>query len=337
VWQTRKGVWAGATPCSAPATSQWFVGATADITSKGSLSLVNSGLGKALVSVSIFTENGSLTPQEFSVTSNSYKNIPLVSLAPGSQRIAIHVQPKSGRVNAFVVDERVKGLKALGGDLINPSADPARILQIPAIPQVSKKNSANPHTLRLLVPGEINARISAEIRSTDGTFSPIGINAKVIPHQKVIEIPMDIKMQSGKFALIIKSDQPILGSVFSKTSTQGTSDFIWSTSAPELSEFTLATTGLAPTLVFTGKAIQVTLEILSGEGTTNVVNVRGEDIQTYKVSATTRSVSFTKISRGVSGAALISSKSGYGYLPLTPGSVLTKSSIPTSNISVLNP
>ena len=37
VWQTRKGVWAGATPCSAPATSQWFVGATADITSKGSL------------------------------------------------------------------------------------------------------------------------------------------------------------------------------------------------------------------------------------------------------------------------------------------------------------
>ncbi|MCX6444980.1 MAG: DUF5719 family protein [Actinobacteria bacterium] len=337
VWQTRKGVWAGAIACSAPSTSQWFIGATADITSKGSLNLVNSGLGKALVSVSIFTEKGSLSPQEFIVKANSYKSIPLVSLAPGSKKIAIHVEPKSGRVNAFVIDERGKGLKALGGDLVNPSSDPAKILEIPAIPQQVKKKTAKPHTLRLFVPGDISARISAEIRSTDGTFSPLGINARVIPHQKVIEIPMDFKMKSGKFALIIKSDQPILGSVFSKTFVQGKSDFVWSTSAPALRDFTLATSGLSPTLVFTGKSVRVTLEILSGKGNTRLVNIRGEDIATYKVSDTTRSVRFTKIARGVSGAALISSKSGYGYLPLAPGSVLTKSSIPTSNISVLNP
>lgn len=337
VWQSRKGVWAGSVACSAPATSQWFVGATADITSKGSLNLVNSGLGKALVSVSIFTEKGLLTPQEFIVKANSYKNIPLVSLAPGAAKIAIHVEPKSGRVNAFLVDERGKGLRALGGDLVNPSSNPGRLLEIPAIPQLDKKNVATTHTLRLLVPGEINARISAEIRSTDGTFSPLGINGKTIPHQKVIEIPMDIKMNSGKFSLIIKSDQPILGSVFSKTLAEGKSDFVWSTSAPELRDFTLATTGLAPTLVFTGKSVRVTLEVISSRGEFKSVNIRGEDIVTYKVSASTRSVRFTKIARGVSGAALISSKSGYGYLPLAPGSVLTKSAIPTSNISVLNP
>jgi len=40
---------------------------------------------------------------------------------------------------------------------------------------------------------------------------------------------------------------------------------------------------------------------------------------------------------GTSGAALITSKSGYGYIPLNPGGVLTKSSIPASNIRVLNP
>ena len=337
VWQARKGVWAGSVACSAPETAQWFVGATADITSKGSLNLVNSGLGKALVSVSIFTEKGALTPQEFIVKANSYKSIPLVSLAPGAAKIAIHVKPQSGRVNAFLVDERGKGLRALGGDLVNPSSNPERVLEIPAIPQLDKKNVATTHTLRLLVPGEINARISAEIRSTDGTFSPLGINGKTIPHQKVIEIPMDIKMNSGKFALIIKSDQPILGSVFSKTLAEGKSDFVWSTSAPELRDFTLATTGLAPTLVFTGKSVRVTLEVISSRGELKSVNIRGEDIVTYKVSASTRSVRFTKIARGVSGAALISSKSGYGYLPLAPGSVLTKSAIPTSNISVLNP
>ena len=337
VWQARKGVWAGSVACSAPATSQWFIGATADITSKGSLNLVNSGLGRALVSVSVFTEKGSLTPQEFIVKANSYENIPLVSLAPGAKRISIHVVPKSGRVNAFLIDERGKGLRALGGDVVNPSSNPEKLLEIPAIPQLNKRNLATSHTLRLLVPGEINARISAEIRSTDGTFSPVGINGKVIANQKVIEIPMNIKMDSGIFALIINSDQPILGSVFSKTLAEGKSDFVWSTSAPKLSDFTLATTGLAPTLVFTGKSVRATLEVVSSKGELRSVIIRGEDIATYKVSASTRSVRFTKIARGVTGAALISSKSGYGYLPLTPGSVLTKSAIPTSNISVLNP
>jgi hypothetical protein len=337
IWQTRKGVWAGAAPCSGPVTSQWFVGATADITSKGTLNLVNSGLGKAVITVSVFTENGVATPRDVVVGANSLLSLPLVSLAPGSKKIALHIKPKSGRVNGFVVDERGRGLKALGGDLVNSTGDPEKTLHIPAIPQQVIRNVATPHTLRLYVPGAIDARISAEIRSTDGTFSPVGINGKIVSHQKVVEIPMKLKMGSGKFSLHISSDQPILGSVFSKTSAQGKSDFIWSTATPELQPFTLATNGLAPTLVLTGKEIKVTLELLSSSGTVKKVELRGEDIKTYSVPASTRSVTFKKISEGTFGAALISSKSGSGYVPLAPGSVLTKTSIPSSNISVLNP
>jgi hypothetical protein len=225
VWQTRKGVWAGASLCTGPITSQWFVGATADITSKGSLNLVNSGFGKAVVTVNLFTETGPITPRDVVVGANSYLNLPLVSLAPGSKRITIHIKPKSGRVNGFVVDERGRGLRTLGGDLVNSTGNPEKSLQIPAIPQQVNRNVATPHTLRLYVPGGIDARISAEIRSKDGTFSPLGINGKVIPHQKVIEIPMKIKMAAGIFSLHIDSDQPILGSVFSQVQTQGKSDF----------------------------------------------------------------------------------------------------------------
>lgn len=337
IWQTRKGVWAGAAPCTGPITSQWFVGATADITSKGSLNLVNSGLGKAVITVNVFTENGAVTPRDVVVGANSFLNLPLVSLAPGSKKIAIHIKPKSGRVNGFVIDERGRGLRSLGGDILNSTADPVKVLQIPAIPQQVNRNQATPHTLRLFVPGAIDARISAEIRSTDGTFSPISINGKVIPNQKVVEIPMKIKMAAGKFALHITSDQPILGSVFTQTVVQGKSDFIWSTHAPDLQKFTLATNGLAPNLVFTGKEIKVSLDLLSSSGKTKRVEIRGEDIATYTVAASTRSVTFTNISKGTSGAALISSKSGSGYIPLAPGSVLTKSSIPSSNISVLIP
>ncbi len=337
VWQVRKGVWAGAVPCSAPISSQWFVGATADITSKGSLNIVNSGLGRALVDITIYTENGLLTPRTISLKANSYTSLGLATLAPGSRQIAIHLVPRSGRVNGFVVDERGKGLQALGGDLVNSTTDASKVLQIPAIPQQTGKKSSTPHTLRLLVPGDVDARISAEIRSTDGTFSPTGIDGRVIAHKKVIEIPMDITMASGKFALHITSDQPILGSVFSPTLSNGKRDFVWSTAAYDLTEFTLATTGLAPTLVFTGKSIEVNLELTYTNGTRKTVKISADDIATFVTSLNVRSVTFTKISSGTSGAALISSKSGYGYLPLTPGSSLKKISVPASNIRVLNP
>jgi hypothetical protein len=337
VWQVRKGVWAGAIACSAPAASQWFVGASADITAKGSLHIVNSGLGRALVDVTVFTENGELAPRSVSIRANSYTSLSLASLAPGSKKIAIYLLPRAGRINGYLIDERGKGLTSLGGDLVNPTQAPTTKLQIPAIPQQVGRGGTTPHTLRLLVPGEVDARISAEIRSTDGTFAPVGITDRVIAHKQVIEIPMDITMAAGKFALHISSDQPILGSVFSPTNAQGKRDFVWSTAAEDLREHTIATTGLAPILVFTGRDVRVTLELTFTNGKSKKFNIAKEDIATFKVPDSVRSVTFSGISKGTSGAALIASKSGYGYLPLNPGSELTKSSVPASNIRVLNP
>ena len=337
VWQVRKDVWAGAVPCSSPQLTQWFVGATAGITSKGSLNIVNSGLGRALVDILIYTENGALAPRAISIRANSYIRLSLASLAPGSKRLAIALLPKSGRINGFLIDERGRGLRALGGDLVNSVTAASTHLQIPAIPVQAGPNASTSHTLRLLVPGEVDARISAEIRSTDGTFAPVGINGQVIAHQKVIELPMNIKMEAGSFALHITSDQPILGSVFSPTLVQGKRDFLWSTPAAALTEFTLATTGLSPTIVFTGKRVKLKLDVTYNNGKLKSFNIEEEDIATFALPGSARSVTFKAIAKGVSGAALITSRSGYGYLPLNPGSVPTKSSIPASNIRVLNP
>ena len=337
VWQVRKDVWAGAVPCSSPQLTQWFVGATAGITSKGSLNIVNSGLGRALVDILIYTENGALAPRAISIRANSYIRLSLASLAPGSKRLAIALLPKSGRINGFLIDERGRGLRALGGDLVNSVTAASTHLQIPAIPVQAGPNASTSHTLRLLVPGEVDARISAEIRSTDGTFAPVGINGQVIAHQKVIELPMNIKMEAGSFALHITSDQPILGSVFSPTLVQGKRDFLWSTPAAALTEFTLATTGLSPTLVFTGKRVKLKLDVTYNNGKLKSFNIEEEDIATFALPGSARSVTFKAIAKGVSGAALITSRSGYGYLPLNPGSVPTKSSIPASNIRALNP
>ena len=337
VWQVRSGVWAGAMGCSAPSSSQWFVGGTADITSKGSLNIVNSGLGRAIVDIELFNEKGALTPRAISLKPNSFVQIALATLEPGSNAIAIHLITRSGRVNGFVVDERGKGLRGLGGDLVNSIAEATKEIQIPAIPQQTGKKSSNDHTLRILVPGDVDARISAEIRSSDGTFAPLGIDGQTIAHKKVIEFPMNITASSGKFALHITSDQPILASVFSKTISNGKGDFVWSTPAKNLTEFTLATTGLAPTLVFTGPSVKVNLDLTYTNGMKKNIEISADQIATFNAPTNLRSIQFSHISKGTAGAALISSMSGYGYIPLDAGSTLTKSFVPSSNIRVLNP
>lgn len=337
MWQVRTGVWAGGLTCLAPVTSQWFVGATADLTSKGTLTLVNSGLGRALVGVTVYTENGVQAEQNFAVKANSFISTQLATLAPGAKSIAVHVLPQTGRVNAFVTDERGRGLQALGGDTVNSQEAASKSLVIPAIPQQTGRNTSLPHTLRVLIPGEVGSQINVEIRSTDGTFSPAGIDGKMIPGGKVVDLPLDVLMESGKFALHLTAERPFVASVFTKTQAQGKSDFLWSTPVPALSPGTFASTGLAPLLVFTGGEISVDIEVTSIKGNKRKITLRGNEIATYQVSERIRAFTITKSSENTYGAALITSKSGFGYAPLVTGSVLTRTSIPRSNIRVLIP
>lgn len=336
-WQVRSGTWAGASTCISPSVSQWFVGGTADVTSKGALNLVNSGLGKALVGVTVVTENGTQPEQVFLVGANSYKSISLSSLSPGSKSLAIHVLPQTGRVNAFVVDERGRGLRALGGDLVNSLEVPSKKIHIPAIPHFNKNGKSLSHTLRIVIPGEVGATINAVITSTDGTYSPAGIDGKFIPGGKVVEIPLNLQMPTGKLSLSITSERPLAASVYSQTNLGGKSDFVWSTPVTELEPSSYSVTGLSPLLLFSGEKISVNLEIYYPKGKVSKVTVEGAGIATYQVGENARTITVKKSSRDTYAGALISSKSGYGFAPLVPGSRLTRSSLPQSNIRVLIP
>jgi hypothetical protein len=191
--------------------------------------------------------------------------------------------------------------------------------------------------LRVLIPGEVGAAINVVITSTDGTFSPAGIDGKVIPAGKVVDIPLNVIMQSGKFALHLKSDRPFVASVFTKTVAQGKSDFLWSTAVPALEKGTFAVTGLSPLLVFTGEDIAVDIELTTTRGKKQKISIRGDGIATYQISDRIRSFTIGNHSSDTYGAALLTSKSGFGYAPLVIGSVLTRTSIPRSNIRVLIP
>ena len=337
VWQIKKGVWAGATICSAPAISQWFVGGAADITSKGKLILINSGLSEAIIDVEIWSESGIQPPAVVTLKANSSIVQSLDSLDPGAKRIALHIVPRSGRVNAFLVDERGRGLKALGGDMVNASPDPSKMVVIPAIPHMKRSGKALGHTLRVIAPGDVDARISVELISTKGSFVPFGFDDRAIKAGIVTEIPLNPQLVPSTFALKITSDRPIVASVYSSTYADAKSDFVWSTSTAEMKPYSLAVSGLAPTLVFAGEKISISLSILYTNKKEKKFTITGEGIATFKVPDNARTINFTKVSDKTVGGSLISTQSGFGYLPLIPGSELTRVLLPSANIRVLNP
>jgi hypothetical protein len=339
VWQSRSGSWAGGAVCSGPASSQWFVGASADITTKGRLIVVNSGLSDAVVDVNVFTENGKQPLRTLDVPSKNYLVIPVDSLAPGDKTLTVNVLPRSGRINSFMIDEQGKGLRALGGDLINPINAPSKTLVIPAIPNQKKKgqSAASTNVIRVLTPGEVDASITVELLSADGVFIPVGLNSRTVTAGLVTEFNFSPSISSPVFALKITSTEPVVATVESSVAVGGRRDFTWSTPAPELSAFTMAVTGLAPLIAFTGAEINVALDVTLVNGKVVRKAIKGADIATWKVPATARSFTITKVGEQTYAGALVTSVNGYGYFPIAPGSVLTRVEVPDSNIRILNP
>jgi hypothetical protein len=338
VWQSKAASWAGGAICTGPATSQWFVGGTADITTRGRLIIVNSGLSDAVVDVQSYTENGKQPLRTINVVSKNYTVIPTDSLAPGDRFLTVHVAPRSGRINAFLIDEQSKGLSALGGDLVNFTSTASKSVMIPAVPhQIIKNAKASPHTLRVLTPGDVEASVTAEVLSDDGVFVPVGLTSRTISAGAVTELKFTPNITSKILAVRVTSTEPVVAAIKTTVTDVGSRDFVWSTSAPALAPLTIAITGLTPLISFAGESINVSLDVTLINGKVVRKTVKGSDIATWRAPAAARSFTITKVGPETFAGALVSSVNGYGYFPIAAGSVLTKIELPESNIRVLNP
>ncbi len=342
IWQSRANSWAGAAICSGPTSEQWFVGGTADVTSRGKLVVINSGLGSAIVDIGSWSARGKGPVKTITIRAKSSIITALDMFAPGEGAIALHVVPRSGRINAFMLDVQGKGLKNLGGDFVNSTNALGKEIYISAIPH-QKNNTNNPtaHKLRIVNPNGVDATITAELISSDGSFIPVGLNARKIKAGSVSEITLKPKISANVFALRITSDEPITGSVFTMVRVQGRNglvwDFVWNTPSPELTKFRLAVTGLSPLLVFTSPNINIGMEVLFANGKTMRKTLKGFDIASWRVPDNAKVISFIGVSNATYGAALITSSDGYGAIPLVAGSSLSNAAIPNSNIGTLTP
>lgn len=328
-WISKSGVWAGGVNCLAPQEVQFFVGATADVTSKAKLVVINAGLSSSIVDVIIFSESSSFK-KTITVAKNQITSLNLVSLAPGAKSVAMEVIPRTGRVTSYLVDERGRGLRVLGGDIVNSQSNLNKNLWIPGIAHSSKNKS---HILRVLNPGAAATLITVEVRSTDGRYIPVGLDNRKIAGGKVADIAFDFDGKQSSFGVRITSDQVIAASVFSRVGA----DFVWSSASTPGVTGTWAVTGLDPNMQFIGNEIEAELSVLMPRKKIISKRIVGTDYLTYKLPSGAIGVRIDRISRDTASALLVSSQSGIGYLPLVNGSELTRSTVPTANIGVLNP
>jgi hypothetical protein len=335
-WQSLPGVWGGSTLCRAPQGDQWFVGGSADVTGKGRLYVVNSGLSDATVDVQVWSETGPQSGKVFTVLANSSARIPLDLLVTGASRLAIRVTARSGRVNAFLIDERVSGLKTLGGDAVNSVDFPRTDLVLSGIPRQVTKGKGGPHILRILVPGNTDANIRVDSISKDGVFVPVGLDGMVVPHGKVVDIALSPTIAYSAFSLRIRSDQPIVAGVYTPVRMRDHQDFVWNSASPQLVPMTMAISGLSPTLVFTGNIIDLVVTSYLTKGGTKTTHLMGSDSVIWKVPDTARTITISNIKSEVAGGGLITSSSGVGAFPLAIGSTLAKIAVPLSDIAVIN-
>jgi hypothetical protein len=245
----------------------------------------------------------------------------------------IRVLSRAGRLNSFVVDERGKGLRTLGGDLVSPGVAPSKEIFIPAVPLQPKVRNAPEQQLRMLAPGDADANVSVEIVSGDGRFTPVGFDDIIVKKGQVMNFPISPSVSSSVYGIRIKSDEPVVAGVFANVGR----DFVWSSSVPALTPFAIAMTGMSPLLVFMGDSINVEIEFSITGGKKVRKSVQGSDIAFWRVPGNARNLSFIRVSKNTYASALQGSVNGFGSIPLVAGSVLTKSVIPTANIRVLNP
>ena len=334
--------WKSVVPCSVSNGMQWFVGGSGALTSKSFLYIVNSGFSESVVDLEIFTPNGALEPRSVSIPQNSTKKLSVDSLVPGEDIIVIGVKTKSGRVSSYLFDERKKGLKSLGADFIAPIGSSSKKVTISAISGLTGKlvsqNNSVSHSMRLLVPGNIDANISVTINSNDGNFVPIGLAELNVKSQRVLNIPLTFAPANQPFSIIIDSDQPLLASVLSTFIYGKSSEIAWATAADDLAKWSVNLAGSRPTLTFSGKKINVVISATGTNGKKITKTLTGSNFAIWRPPVGLNRLQITANNKGISGGVILLPEVGNigsSYIPMNNGANLETASEPIADASVI--
>ena len=337
VIMTRSGKWTSAATCTISGPVNWFVGGTANVTSQSKLILINSGLSDALIDLTAYSESGSSQSLPVTVRASSEKVVRIDSLSPGSERIVLKVETRSGRVTSYLLDERVRGLSNIGADFVPAISEASRELVIAGLSVKLGSNSSIKHTLRLMSVGEVDASASVEIISPDGVYVPVEIGEISLNAREVTDIDLSgVDFGSKTFALKINATNEIVASVLSEVKSGSISDFTWSAPSRSFSTVNFNIYGLEPVMSFVGERIILSISWRDRQGRGNSELIRGDEIVNWRVPPNARLLTINSTNPVV---AAMSWKSGDGVarLGIAPSTNLESATKPVADIAVIQP
>jgi hypothetical protein len=246
------------------------------------LILNNPGSVNATVSVEIYGTGGKIAAAGqggISVPAAGSTVVPVASLAPGLQTLALHVRSSSSSITATLQQKTVRGLVAAGADWSAPSTVLGKTLVIPGflvrgVKDLSKLRSGSSDygdtspVLRVFVPGGVktNATITAQVvGATAKTFGTV-VRLQVAPGT-VTDIPLN-GLQDGDYSVLITSDQPLRAAVrFSRAKLGGkpATDFTWIQAATQISGalgITIPSTGISKLSIANGNPSVATVSLI---------------------------------------------------------------------------
>ncbi|MDP5046141.1 MAG: DUF5719 family protein [Candidatus Nanopelagicaceae bacterium] len=337
VIMTRSGKWTSAATCTISGPVNWFVGGTANVTSQSKLILINSGLSDALIDLTAYSESGSSQSLPVTVRASSEKVVRIDSLSPGSERIVLKVETRSGRVTSYLLDERVRGLSNIGADFVPAISEASRELVIAGLAVKLGSSSSIKHTLRLMSVGEVDASASVEIISPDGVYVPVEIGEISLNAREVTDIDLSgVDFGSKTFALKINATNEIVASVLSEVKSGSISDFTWSAPSRSFNTVNFNIYGLEPVMSFVGERIILSISWRDRQGRGNSELIRGDEIVNWRVPPNARLMTINSTNPVV---AAMSWKSGDGVarLGIAPSTNLESATKPVADIAVIQP
>lgn len=329
VIRTRAGKYTSATTCLIGSGDQWFVGPSGGLGSTARILVINSGLSTSTIEIRSFGQSGKTSEKVIALPAVSQREVRVDSLAPGEAVVALEVITRSGRVSAFLFDQRGRGLSSLGADFVS-SSEASEQLVITSIPVRHRGSAIKTHQLHLIATGARSAVIDVELVSDGSRFTPVGLSDRTIDSERVTSLRLPKELGTRPATLIITSTEPIAGSVYSSTGRE----FAWSTPSMSLKRVGWNVGGLEPTITMVGKTVRVAAVVKLRSGKVLKKNLNGAEVLHWKVPPNSRLIELTSLD-SIHFGATWSNSDGFTSIPLNPGTELERATTPTFDLGAL--
>jgi hypothetical protein len=225
--------------CREPDNDTWLVGGATTTGRTTLISLVNPSTVAATVTLTIYSEGGTVNApgtDGIVVAPGSQKVLSLAAFAPGIASPIVHVESRGGQIVPTLQQSTIRTLEAGGVDIISGSASPAKTQTISGITiadstattarQAEDGFSDLGTVVRVFVPGDKPVSAKIAVATEGGTSKPASVKVDLTAGV-VNEVPLD-SFPDGNYSVTISAAAPLVAAArVSTVGTDGRVDFAW--------------------------------------------------------------------------------------------------------------